>query len=84
MRGVFFCKKSAHILNTVSVFLFYILLIWGCLRTQRTHPCLRAWPIRGRPPATFSNTATRNETPQDGVNGESPYRDRRHYRIGAR
>jgi len=68
MRGVFFCKKSAPILNTVSVFLFYILLIWGAYAPNAHPPCLRAWPIRGRPPATFSNTATRNETPQDGVN----------------
>ena len=28
MEGVFFCKK-------VDLF-FYILLIWGCIRTQRT------------------------------------------------
>jgi len=27
---------------SISIFLFYILLIWGCVRTQRT-PCLRAW-----------------------------------------
>jgi len=45
--GVFFCKKSGPFLNagcimySISIFLFYILLIWGCVRTQPT-PFLRA------------------------------------------
>jgi len=40
--GVVFCKKvdlssTQGALCTVSVFfLFYILFIWGCVRTQRT------------------------------------------------
>ena len=42
--GVFFCKKvdlssTQGVLCTVSVFLFYISLIWG-VRTHPTHPPL--------------------------------------------
>ena len=33
----------------ISIFLFYILLIWGCVHTQRT-PCLRAWFVFPKPP----------------------------------
>ena len=43
--GVFFCKKWTFLQRRVhyvqyQYILFYILLIWGCIRTQRT-PCLR-------------------------------------------
>jgi len=31
----------------IGIFLFYILLIWGCVRTQRT-PCLRACDVACR------------------------------------
>ena len=41
--GSVFCKiadlsSTQGTLCTVSVFLFYILLIWGCVRAQRTPP----------------------------------------------
>ena len=34
-RGCFFCKKWTF-MYSISIFLFYILLIWGCIHTQRT------------------------------------------------
>jgi len=45
--GVFFVKSGPFvnagcIMYSISIFLFYILLIWGCVRTQRTPPCPRA------------------------------------------
>ena len=47
---VFFVKKWTFPQRRVDYvqyqyFLFYILLIWGCVRTQRT-PCLRARGFR--------------------------------------
>ena len=46
MGGVFekkwtFSQRMVHYVH-YQYFLFYILLIWGCVRIQRT-PCLRAW-----------------------------------------
>jgi len=36
-----FSQRMVHYVH-YQYFLFYILLIWGCVRIQRT-PCLRAW-----------------------------------------
>ena len=36
-RGCFFCKKVVHYVQYQYI-LFYILLIWGGMRTHPTHP----------------------------------------------